>query len=236
MTSTAILIPARYGSTRYPGKPLAKLDGVPMIRRVYDACTASKIPTYVLTDDMRIYELFGPDKCFIEQKDYANGTERCAGAIKHDFFSKYDQFINVQGDMPDVTVEMIEKCVENLSYNYSVSTVYADMPEEIQNDPNSVKMVQAQSTVLQAYPSQALWFGRGITGYGKWHLGVYGYKRNALLTYPSLNVTKEETVEKLEQLRWLKSGWRIGALGVDFDGIEINTPEDMEEWNRRARR
>ena len=236
MTSTAILIPARYGSTRYPGKPLAKLDGVPMIRRVYDACTASKIPTYVLTDDMRIYELFGPDKCFIEQNDYANGTERCAGAIKHDFFSKYDQFINVQGDMPDVTVEMIEKCVENLSYNYSVSTVYADMPEEIQNDPNSVKMVQARSTVLQAYPSQALWFGRGITGYGKWHLGVYGYKRNALLTYPSLKVTKEETVEKLEQLRWLKSGWRIGALGVDFDGIEINTPEDMEEWNRRAKR
>ena len=226
MTSSAILIPARYGSTRYPGKPLAMLDGVPMIKRVYDACTASKIPTYVLTDDMRIYELFGSDKCFIEQVDYANGTERCAGAVKHDFFSEYDQFINVQGDMPDVTVEMIEKCAESLSYNYSVSTVYTDMPEEMQNDPNSVKMIHA-------YPNQALWFGRGITGYGEWHLGVYGYKRHALVAYPSLKVTQEETVESLEQLRWLKSGWQIGAQSVYFNGVEINSPEDVEIWQQK---
>ena len=226
MTSTAILIPARYGSTRYPGKPLAKLDGVPMIKRVYGACTASNLPTYVLTDDMRIYELFGSDKCFIEQVDYTNGTERCAGAIKHDFFSEYDQFINVQGDMPDVTVEMIEKCVESLSYNYSVSTVYTDMPDEMQNDPNSVKMIHA-------YPNQALWFGRGLTGYGEWHLGVYGYKRNALVAYSNLKVTQEETVESLEQLRWLKSGWQIGAQSVYFNGVEINTPEDVETWQQK---
>ena len=84
MKSTAILIPARYGSTRFPGKPLAKLDGVPMIKRVYDACLASKIPTYVLTDDMRIFNLFGPSKCWIEQEHvapYTNGTERIAGAV-----------------------------------------------------------------------------------------------------------------------------------------------------------
>ena len=223
MTSSAILIPARYGSTRYPGKPLAKLDGVPMIKRVYDACTASKIPTYVLTDDMRIYELFGSDKCFIEQVDYANGTERCAGAIKHDFFSEYDQFINVQGDMPDVTVEMIEKCVEQLKY-YPVSTAYTAMPEQEQNNPNSVKLVRGED--------RALWFGRGMTGYGDWHLGVYGYKRNALEWYPNLRVTQEETVEKLEQLRWLKNGWQIGCLNVQFNGVEINTPEDVEAWQK----
>ena len=226
MTSTAILIPARYNSTRFPGKPLAMLDNVPMIKRVYDACTASKIPTYVLTDDMRIFNIFGPDKCFIEQVDYANGTERCAGAIKHDFFSEYDQFINVQGDMPDVTVEMIEKCAESLSYNYSVSTVYTNMPEEMQNDPNSVKMIHA-------YPNQALWFGRGITGYGEWHLGVYGYKRNALVAYPNLKVTQEETIEQLEQLRWLKSGWKIGAQSVYFNGVEINSPEDVDIWHNK---
>ena len=223
---TAILIPARYGSTRYPGKPLAKLDGVPMIRRVYDACTASKIPTYVLTDDMRIYELFGPNKCWIDPTDYANGTERCAGAVKNDFFEQYDTFINVQGDMPDVTVEMIEKCAESLSYNYSVSTVYTDMPKEMQADPNSVKMIHA-------YPNQALWFGRGLTGYGEWHLGVYGYKRHALIAYPSLKVTQEETVESLEQLRWLKSGWQIGAQSVYFNGVEINTPEDVITWQTK---
>jgi CMP-2-keto-3-deoxyoctulosonic acid synthetase len=222
MTSTAILIPARYGSTRFPGKPLAELDGVPMIRRVYDACTASKIPTYVLTDDMRIYELFGPNKCWIEQTDYDNGTERCAGAIKSSLFDKYNQFINVQGDMPDVTVEMIEKTVWHLK-NYSVTTMCAMMPKEQQNDPNTVKLVRASD--------KCLWFGRGMTGYGDWHLGIYGYKRNVLEMYPSLTGTREERIEKLEQLRWLKNGWDIGVLPCVFNGVEINTPEDVRIWN-----
>jgi 3-deoxy-manno-octulosonate cytidylyltransferase (CMP-KDO synthetase) len=202
------------------------LDGVPMIKRVYDACTASKIPTYVLTDDMRIYNLFGPNKCWIDQTDYANGTERCAGAIKNDFFSEYDQFVNVQGDMPDVTVEMIEKCIENLSYNTLVSTVYTDMPFEMEIDPNTVKMITA-------YPSKALWFGRGLKGYGEWHLGVYGYKRGALLTYPNLKVPQEEIIEQLEQLRWLKNGWQIVCSSVYFNGVEINSPEDVEIWQQK---
>ena len=224
MTSTAILIPARYGSTRYPGKPLAKLDGVPMIKRVYDACTASKLPTYVLTDDMRIYELFGPNKCWIEQVDYANGTERCAGAIKHSFFDKYDRFINVQGDMPDVTVEMIEKCAQQLAH-YPISTVYTAMPEEEQNNPNSVKLVRGED--------RALWFGRGMTGYGDWHLGVYGYRRDALNWYPTMRVEREEEVEQLEQLRWLKNGWQIGCTSVQFNGVEINAPEDVITWQTK---
>ena len=221
---TAILIPARYGSTRFPGKPLALLDGIPMIKRVYDACTASKIPTYVLTDDMRIYELFGPNKCWIEQIDYANGTERCAGAVKNDFFKQYDQFINVQGDMPDVTVDIIHKCIVSLN-QYEVSTVYTEMTKELQNDPNSVKLIRSDCN--------ALWFGRGMTGYGDWHLGVYGYRRNALSLYSNLEVTQEEQVEKLEQLRWLKNGWQIGCLSVQYNGVEINSPEDVEEWHSK---
>jgi len=221
---TAILIPARYGSTRFPGKPLAMLDSVPMIKRVYDACTASKIPTYVLTDDIRIYELFGPNKCWIDQTDYENGTERCAGAVKNDFFSHYDQFINVQGDMPDVTVEIIQQVLWHLK-NYSVTTVFTNMPEDKQNDPNSVKMVRGGD--------QALWFGRGMTGYGDWHLGVYGYNRNSLELYSGLEVTQEEQVEKLEQLRWLKNGWQIGCLSVQYNGVEINSPEDVEEWHSK---
>ena len=224
MKSTAILIPARYGSTRYPGKPLVKLDGVPMIKRVYDACVASKIPTYVLTDDMRIFELFNSTNCWIDETPYENGTERCAGAIKNDFFKDYNQFINVQGDMPDVTQLMIERCVEWLQY-YPVSTVFATMPEEIQNEPNSVKMVRAGD--------QALWFGRGMTGYGEWHLGIYGYRRNALKLYPSLEITQEETIEQLEQLRWLKSGWQIGCSSVYFNGVEINSPEDVDIWHKQ---
>ena len=221
MKSTAILIPARYNSTRFPGKPLAMLDGVPMIKRVYDACIASKIPTYVLTDHQDIYNVIGPN-CIMDHDNYENGTERCAGAVsKSALLDQYDQFVNVQGDMPDVTLQMIERCIEWLKY-YQISTVYAEMPKAMQDDPNSVKMVRAGD--------KALWFGRGLTGYGHWHLGIYGYKRNPLEFYRTMEVTQEEEVEKLEQLRWLKAGWDIGCSCVDFDGTEINTPEDIDRW------
>jgi 3-deoxy-manno-octulosonate cytidylyltransferase (CMP-KDO synthetase) len=198
------------------------LDGVPMIKRVYDACIASKIPTYVLTDDPRIAQVFQNTSIIIDSEDYKNGTERCAGAIKLDYMQKYDQFINVQGDMPDVTLQMIERCIEWLQY-YPISTVWTDMPKEMQDDPNSVKMVRAGD--------QCLWFGRGITGYGHWHLGIYGYRRDALELYPDLEVTIEEETEKLEQLRWLKSGWQIGCSSVYYNGVEINSPEDIVTWH-----
>jgi len=221
---TAILIPARYGSTRFEGKPLCMLDGVPMIKRVYDACSASKIPTYVLTDDQRIAQVFKNTSVVIDDYPYENGTERCAGAINLDYMKKYDQFINVQGDMPDVTLQMIERCVEWLKY-YPISTVWTDMPKDMQNNPDSVKMVRAGD--------QCLWFGRGMTGYGDWHLGIYGYKREALELYSDLEVTQEEEVEKLEQLRWLKSGWQIGCSSVQFNGTEINSPEDVDIWHKQ---
>jgi CMP-2-keto-3-deoxyoctulosonic acid synthetase len=103
MTLSAILIPARWGS-----KPLCDLDGLPMIRRVHDICAASKIPTFVLTDDVRVANAVN-DKCtvIIDKREFNNGTERCAGAIQTDFLKKFDTFINVQGDMPDVTGKMI---------------------------------------------------------------------------------------------------------------------------------
>jgi 3-deoxy-manno-octulosonate cytidylyltransferase (CMP-KDO synthetase) len=229
---TAILIPARYGSTRFEGKPLAMLDGVPMIKRVYDACTASKIPTYVLTDDMRIFDLFGPRQCWIDQeKEYANGTERCAGAITDSNFIKYlghyDNIINVQGDMPDVDVAMIQQVQWHLQH-YSVTTVFTEMPLCMQEDPNTVKMIKAGD--------QALWFGRGITGYGDWHLGIYGYRRNALEMYSTLAEYEEEHIEQLEQLRWLKNGWQVGCLSVQYNGVEINAPEDVDQWHINNKR
>ena len=78
---------------------------------------------------------------------------------------------------------------------------------------------------------QALWFGRGMTGYGEWHLGVYGYRKDALVLYNNLEVPKEERIEQLEQLRWLKNGWTIGCYRVDFNGVEINTEQDIHLWN-----
>ena len=219
MTSTAILIPARYNSSRFPGKPLCDLGGKTMIERVYETCAETGLDTYVLTDDLSIALLFNDNNCRVDTEEYNNGTERCAGALK--LIKKYDQYINVQGDMPDVTADMIETTRIQLN-QYKVSTVCTMMPEEEQNNPNSVKLVRGSG--------KCLWFGRGMTGYGDWHLGIYGYQREALQSYPNLIDTREERIEKLEQLRWLKNGWDIGVLPVTFSGIEINTPEDVRKW------
>ena len=221
MTSSAILIPARYNSTRFPGKPLCDLDGVPMIKRVYDACKASGLPTYILTDDVRVASVFQNASVIIDYKGYANGTERCAGAIDIDYMKKYDQFINVQGDMPDVSKHMIEKTLWHLKH-YPITTMWTDLQPGERLDINQVKVITAGD--------KALWFGRGFT-YGQHHLGIYGYSRNALGMYSELPITREERNEGLEQLRWLKAGWDIGILHTEFNGIEINTPQDAEKWN-----
>jgi len=223
MISTAILIPARYNSKRLPGKPLCMLDGVPMIRRVYDACVASKIPTYVLTDDRRIADVIPKRHSWTDEVDeYANGTERCAGALKHSpLLTEYTNFINVQGDMPNVTIDMIQKTIEQLK-NYSVTTVWSPLLPGDLLDKNKVKVITAGD--------RALWFGRGFS-YGHHHLGIYGYRRDTLSVYPTLEVTREEHNEGLEQLRWLKAGYNIGALETEFTGVEINNASDVELWN-----
>jgi len=229
---TAILIPARTGSTRFKGKPLVELGGKYMIQRVYDECIQSKLDTYVLTDDWAIAEVMKtPSHIVVEEtKQFANGTERCADAIRHHRFDQYDQFINVQGDMPDVSFDMIVSTLHQLKH-YSVSTMYTNMEDGYNharnNDLNCVKMI-----VDSSRRQRALWFGRGLA-YGEHHLGIYGYHRKALEDYSSLHVPEEEIIEGLEQLRWLKAGYDIGCMYTDWNGIEINTPEDAIAWRKR---
>lgn len=195
-----------------------------MIERVVLNCLDTGFDTFVLTDNRTIAYAAkqAGAQPFVDSIEYDNGTERCAGALRSYLLDGYDRFINVQGDMPDVTTEMIHKVNDHLKH-WNITTAFTDMPEEQQNDPSSVKMTRAGD--------KSLWFGRGMTGYGEWHLGIYGYRRNTLQLYPTYEVSIEEQVEKLEQLRWLKAGWDIGCVHVDFNGIEINTPEDMEKWN-----
>lgn len=213
---TAILIPARLKSSRLTNKMLVELDGVPLIKRVYDACVQTDYDTYVITDSLEIAEIV---PSFIITGEARNGTERCAMAAKD---LNYGNYVNVQGDMPDITPAMINKVVKGLD-DYDVTTLYTDMREEEQNKPSSVKMVRAGNNCL--------WFGRGMTGYGDWHLGIYGYRNHALSKYPHLDVYLEETVENLEQLRWLKIGIGIGCFHTEFDGVEINTEQDVHLWN-----
>ncbi len=224
MTSTAILIPARYGSTRYPGKPLLDLNGQTMIQRVFERCCATGIDTYVLTDSAHIAQLIPPDHCYVDHSIYNNGTERCSGAIQNSRFINYDRFINVQGDMPDVTTQLINQALLSLEMSYDVGTVYTQLPESQKHNPHVVKMVRSED--------RAIWFARGIVGYGEWHLGVYSYTREALNEYINLPVPIEESIENLEQLRWIKNGWTIGCRAVEFAGVEINTPEDFVVWKQ----
>ena len=219
MTSTAILIPARFASTRFPDKPLCDLGGKKMIERVCETCVSSGYDTYVLTDDTRmIFEADLDADVIVNKTDFANGTERCAAAAER--LTRYDQFINVQGDMPDVTLQMIKRIDINTKIT-GVATAWTEMDPLLQSDPNTVKVVH--NNVF------AHWFGRGMTC-GAHHLGIYGYTRKALAAYRK-HPSKYELHEGLEQLRWYELNQRIGITRCDFDGIEINTLEDMEKWN-----
>ena len=219
----AICIPARMASTRFPDKPLALLNGQPMIKRVYERCLESNLDTYVLTDSKRVASLFPNENCVIQDDPFENGTERCAG---FPYMNRYDAIINVQGDMPDITVDIIKAVENGIFINDSpIVTVYTKMNKDLQKDPNSVKLIHTHD--------KAHWFCRAGLEYGAHHLGVYGYTRQALSAYSKLHVFNEENIEKLEQLRWLQNNYTMSVYEVKFNGMEINTPEDLIEWHKQ---
>lgn len=231
MTSTAILIPARFESTRFPGKPLVDLKGKSMITRVIETCKLTDYPVYVLTDHMDIAKEAIKTGVQVILEEHIptdrpeNGTERCAQAVKYSPYLKpFDYFINVQGDMPDITDDVIKDVASDrdlfreLGY---VVTAYTEMDPELLEDPNTVKCVPGKNCVA--------WFGRGFK-YGKHHIGIYGYSRTALNHYLDF-MSNYEHIEKLEQLRWIENDIRIKGIQVAWEGIEINTPEDAKLWN-----
>lgn len=216
-----ILIPARLVSTRFPEKMLHKLDGVPLIKRVYDACEDMDIPTYVLTDSMKVAQASGAAALLTPECE--SGTDRCCyWANTNALATKYDVVVNVQGDLPDIRKEHVEAVLEGLTTD-RVSTLYADIDDSDRDNPSFVKIVHNKK--------RAKWFGRGITGYGHHHIGVYGYHMNELRQYRNLKKFECEDLEKLEQLRWIMNGVDIGIRKVKYHGCEINTPEDAIRWN-----
>ena len=210
---TAIVIPARLASTRFPKKMLCDVGGTTLIRRVYDQCVESGYDVYVVTDSEEIANQV-PKAFMVEEAD--NGTERIAKML--DEIPQYQAIINVQGDMVQVPVDDLHKLVKLLE-KYHVSTLKHPMEDAQRQDPNTVKVI---STGHQAH-----WFCRAPLKYGDWHYGIYGYHYNLLKTYPNMVKHKEEDFESLEQLRWLQNGY---TFGIDFAGkaAEINTPEDLE--------
>jgi len=216
---TAIVIPARLESTRFPEKMLAKVTKEhSLIQRVHHWCCCfhDKEDVYVATDSKKIASLF-PGKAILTSSNCVNGTARVAEAAKD---LDYENIINVQGDMIDVP-PVFDMLISRL-LNYDVATVYTHFNDKQRQDPNSVKMVHNLMT--------AQWFARGITGYGDWHLGIYAYKKSALMAYNYLTVYEPEMYESLEQLRWLQNGYQIGVVHTNEPCAEINTKEDLTNW------
>jgi CMP-2-keto-3-deoxyoctulosonic acid synthetase len=217
----AVLIPARYNSSRFPGKALHHLDGIPMIRRVFDACSRSGLDVYVLSDDESI--LSEVPQAIMTSSSCKNGTERCAEAAAQ--LKSYNSFINVQGDMPDITPDIILAVAKYLACNQLVS-LYTPFAEKQHHDPNCAKLVRSSS-------SSAVWCTRSPISYGVHQLGIYGYSKSVLAKYPYLPVCEAELLEDLEQIRWFNSGFEMKVYEVQFSGTEINCPEDSIQWHEK---
>jgi 3-deoxy-manno-octulosonate cytidylyltransferase (CMP-KDO synthetase) len=231
-----IVIPARYGSVRLPGKPLLDLAGKPMIQRVYEraklAKTAGKV--VVATDDQRIIkavEDFGGE-ARMTRADHRTGTERIAEVAAH---MEGEVFVNVQGDEPLLDPAAVDTAVHALLEEpvAAVATVAVPIrtPADIM-DPNVVK------TVLD-FEENALYFSRAPIPWVRdsaqkvharhlKHLGLYVFQRDALLEYPTLPQGELERIEQLEQLRWMENGWKIRVAEVENDAVSVDVPEDVK--------
>jgi 3-deoxy-manno-octulosonate cytidylyltransferase (CMP-KDO synthetase) len=230
-----VVIPARYGSTRLPGKPLVPLAGTPMIQRVYERAKLSRLATRVVvaTDDERILKAvtgFGGE-ARMTRSEHRTGTERVAEVAAH---MDGQVFVNVQGDEPLLNPEVLDAAIAALLEEppASIATVATPirLPADIM-DPNVVK------TVLD-FEDHALYFSRAPIPWvrdsaGKIevkhlkHLGLYVFQRDALLEYPTLPQGTLEKIEQLEQLRWLENGWKIRVAEVEHDSVSVDVADDV---------
>lgn len=235
-----IIIPARYQSTRFPGKPLAMLGGKPVIQRVYEKALSVLQDVYVATDDDRIFqavESFG-GKAVMTRSDHKSGTDRIQEAAEK-IGGDFDVIINIQGDEPFVHVSQIETLMHlfddattqigTLGKPFDTSCGMANV-----DNPNSPKIVTDKNGF-------ALYFSRSVIPYVRgeehatWHesfpylkhLGVYAYRRKVLREVTFLPQSALEKAESLEQLRWLENGYRIRVGKTDIETVGIDTPEDL---------
>ncbi|MBI9019928.1 MAG: 3-deoxy-manno-octulosonate cytidylyltransferase [Verrucomicrobia bacterium] len=236
------VIPARWASTRLPGKPLAMIAGKPMIQRVAEQVVKAKLLDAVLiaTDDQRIVDAVasfgipGVD-AVMTRADHPSGTDRIAEAVAG---RDCDVLINIQGDEPLMEPELIDRLAEvMLSGDWDMATAAAPIQTEADlNNPSVVKAVFSRD-------GQALYFSRApipfvrdagtdATGAHWRHIGIYAYRRDYLLKLVAEPPCQLENLEKLEQLRALHIGCRMNVLQVDDVGIGVDTPEDIEKVER----
>lgn len=231
------VIPARYSSSRFPGKPLAVLAGKPVIQRVYEQVTKVLSEAWVATDDERIYNTvsdFG-GKAVMTRQDHKSGTDRIEEAVEK-IKTDTDVIVNIQGDEPFIQPSQIETvCKQFDNPSTQIATIgkpFTSM-EAVEN-PNSPKIV----TDVNGF---ALYFSRSVIPYVRgveekeWlshfpflkHLGIYAYRREVLREITRLPQSPLEKAESLEQLRWLQNGYRIRVGITNVETVGIDTPDDL---------
>ncbi|MEN6456579.1 MAG: 3-deoxy-manno-octulosonate cytidylyltransferase [Prolixibacteraceae bacterium] len=234
------IIPARYQSTRFPGKPLALLGTKPIIQHVYEhVCTALE-HAWVATDDERIANAvtgFG-GKVIMTRNDHQSGTDRCAEAAeKISAFFDFDVIINIQGDEPFVRREQLEAlkgCFADPDTQIATLIKKAEKSADLFN-PNRPKVVIDKQQYALLFSRTAIPFIRGkeqqewISSHPFYcHLGMYAYRKNILKEITKLKPSSLELAESLEQLRWMENGYKIKTAVTTFESIGIDTPEDLE--------
>ena len=232
----ACVIPARYASTRLPGKPLADIAGKPMIQLVYEQVSKAKKPALVIvaTDDQRVFdkvESFG-GTALMTQPNHPTGTDRLAEVASH--HQDIDVIINVQGDEPLIDADVIDQLAELFleDADLQMATVASPLLEEEYDEPSAVKVICNKR-------GDAMYFSRSLIPYPRHafinppmkHVGIYAYRRQFLLDYAKMDPTPAEETESLEQLRALENGYAIRVIKTDKRFVGVDTPEDLERVN-----
>ena len=235
MGKTAIIIPARYGSSRLEGKPLLEVAGKPVIQWVYEKAQASKLADMIIvaTDDKRIYDCvtsFG-GVAEMTSENHKSGSDRIMEVVSR--HPEIDYICNLQGDEPLIKPESIDAVIKNVIEDdkADISTLIRQINNEEANNPNLVKCVTDNNGFALYFSRSKIPYERnsGVAAfYG--HLGIYGYKRKALEAMTSLPQTMLEKTESLEQLRALENGMKIKTTVVDFVPVGIDTKEDLEKF------
>ena len=229
---TAVVIPARYASTRFPGKVLAMLAGKPMIQHVFERASASKADICLIAaDDQRVIDAckaFGATAVMTDP-ELPSGTDRIAAALKD---IDADVVINVQGDEPLLPTEAINSLIDRMleADSPEMATIGVQGTREELDNPNKVKLVKSNS-------GKALYFSRSMIPFLRTggedmpvylHWGIYAYRRDVLEKFVAMDAGKLENCEKLEQLRALENDIDIQVLISNLESVGVDTPEDLE--------
>lgn len=236
------IIPARYASSRFPGKPLADMAGKPMIQRVYEQVSKVLDEVWVATDDKKIYDAvlsFGGKSVMTSDK-HRSGTDRCKEAYLN-INKPFDVVINIQGDEPFIQPEQI-KTLMNCFNNNNTELATLVKPFKKEDSFDALFNKNSPKVVINKY-DEAIYFSRSIIPYirdahhTEWlkehtfykHIGMYAYQTDILQEITELPPSTLELAESLEQLRWIENGYKIKIGYTEYETIGIDTPEDLEK-------